>query len=69
LGNDSQITLLRTIEVIRLRKMDIASKNPESFEQNRVKRLSGWDPSEVAWVGVAWGSVSRKFQRGITLFI
>jgi len=30
--------------------MDIASKNPESFEQNRVKRLSGWDPSEVAWV-------------------
>ena len=50
-------------------KMDIGSKNPESFEQNSVKRLSGWDPNEVAWVGVAWGSVSGKASRGTPLFI
>jgi hypothetical protein len=35
--------------------MDIGSKNPESLEQNRVKRLSGWDPNEVAWVELGRG--------------
>ena len=29
--------------------MNIGSKNLESLEQNRVKRLSGWNPNEVAW--------------------
>ena len=45
--------------------MDISSKNPESFEQNSVKRLFGWDPNEVAWVGVAWGGRFLKSHKGV----
>ena len=45
-------------------QIDIGSKNLELFEQNSVKRLSGWDPNEVAWVGVAWGGrLLEKCQR------
>ena len=50
-------------------QIDIGSKNLELFEQNSVKRLSGWDPNEVAWVGVAWGVGLWKSVKGYPSFI
>jgi hypothetical protein len=49
-------------------QIDIGSKNLELFEQNSVKRLSGWDPNEVAWVGVAWGGRPLEKCQRVPLF-
>jgi hypothetical protein len=40
----------------------------QSFEQNKVKGLSGWDSFQKRAMGVWWGSVSRISQRGTPLY-